>query len=544
MSRIVVSAVMASAVLAAQPSGTGVIGGVVIDHATGSPVRKAVVSVAWRNTPPAWASVQTDASGRFQVTGLPPASYTVSAMKEGFGSGSWGDSSGVAGKLVTLAAGEQRLDLVVRIVRTVLITGVVKDNDNEPLMGAEVQVGRLAWPRGKPDVTPTHGAHTNDRGEYRLVVPQAGRYYLSASARDHHVPFASSQERPLTYGRQYYGGGDDWRKAKPIVLQPGRELKNIDFHLTPERTGSLHGRITNMPPMPQPGRARGVMFQMYRVEGGSLRHHSMGMTEAADGTFQMSTIPPGTYTLLATVGGEKPLYAMRTIDINGDVDGVELTLVPAVALRGRLVAEGPGDVPVSQLSVELTSPMGRPMTPGNLRATPAADGSFTFPQVPPGIWDIDVKPVPSGGFIKSIRLGEQDVLTEDMQISSTAPPPLHIVVSPRGGEVTGELPSGEGVRDSGIMFLLAPVGKFRHVMSFYRLTPVSNGKFKFTGVTPGKYRLLAYEQAWSTGFDMRNPDLLDRLREDSVEIDVAEGAKVQATPRLVRAARLGEAMAQ
>ena len=45
-------------------------------------------------------------------------------------------------------------------------------------------------------------------------------------------------------------------------------------------------------------------------------------------------------------------------------------------------------------------------------------------------------PVPRGGFIKSMLLGDQDVLTEDMVITSSTREPLRIVISTRGGVVS------------------------------------------------------------------------------------------------------------
>ena len=93
-----------------QPSGTGIIAGTVVDH-TGSPVRKAVVTVSWRGTPAAWATQQTDASGHFQVDSLPAGAFTVSATKEGVGSGSWGVNPPAPGAGLTLANGERRMDI-------------------------------------------------------------------------------------------------------------------------------------------------------------------------------------------------------------------------------------------------------------------------------------------------------------------------------------------------------------------------------------------------------------------------------------------------
>jgi hypothetical protein len=63
LGKLVVVAAAALAVLS-QPRGAGVISGLVVDD-QGDPVRKAVVTLTWRGTPMSWATVLTDASGRF-----------------------------------------------------------------------------------------------------------------------------------------------------------------------------------------------------------------------------------------------------------------------------------------------------------------------------------------------------------------------------------------------------------------------------------------------------------------------------------------------
>lgn len=72
-----------------QSAGTGVIGGVVVDNASGDPVRKAIVTVTWHGEPQSWATTRTGSDGRFRVEGLPAGNYDVRA-KPGVGSAAYG----------------------------------------------------------------------------------------------------------------------------------------------------------------------------------------------------------------------------------------------------------------------------------------------------------------------------------------------------------------------------------------------------------------------------------------------------------------------
>ena len=71
------------------------------------------------------------------------------------------------------------------------------------------------------------------------------------------------------------------------------------------------------------------------------------------------------------------------------------------------------------------------------------------------------------------------------------------------------------------------------------LTP--RGKFKFTGIAPGKYKIFALEKMASGGF--QNPEAIDQLGELGQEIDLAEEMQLFKThPKLIPLDRAVEAL--
>ena len=46
----------------------------------------------------------------------------------------------------------------------------------------------------------------------------------------------------VVFPRQYYGGATDWKRATPIRVQSGTELKGIDLQLVESRAVSLKGQ--------------------------------------------------------------------------------------------------------------------------------------------------------------------------------------------------------------------------------------------------------------------------------------------------------------
>jgi hypothetical protein len=148
------------------------------------------------------------------------------------------------------------------------------------------------------------------------------------------------------------------------------------------------------------------------------------------------------------------------------------------------------------------------------------DGRFTITGVPPGVWDIGAGPVPPGGYIKSMYLGDQDVLTEEMVIRPSTAAPLKIVLGTQAATLSGEVAAGDAPPRATV--LAAPDGKFRHVLSFYRYAAADgDGHFQIKGLTPGSYKLLAFEE-----FDpqsIQDPEFLGPFEQAGVPVTLREG---------------------
>jgi hypothetical protein len=156
-----------------------------------------------------------------------------------------------------------------------------------------------------------------------------------------------------------------------------------------------------------------------------------------------------------------------------------------------------------------------------LRASVNKDGSFKIHEVPPGIWDINVGPIPPNGYLKSMHLGDQDVLTEDMTIGPSTTEPLNIVLSTRAAAIEGDVFQGD--QPARAVVLLAPEEKFRHVLSFYRsATADDRGHFEIRSAAPGRYQLFAFDE-----FDSRSiqdPDFLKPFESAGVPVVLREGS--------------------
>jgi len=202
------------------------------------------------------------------------------------------------------------------------------------------------------------------------------------------------------------------------------------------------------------------------------------------------------------------------------VPDLAIPLQPSIDLSGSVSVEGPDAAKSPASFVSLVPGENIQFNPPQLRATINKDGTFKIADVPPGIWDINAGPVPAGGYIKSMRLGDQDVLTEEMVIQSSTQASLKIVISTRAAAIQGDVSrNGKTVR---ALVVLAPEPPWRHVLSFYRIVSAdANGHFEIKNATPGAYQLYAFDELDRES--MQDPEFLKPFEPAAVPVTLLEG---------------------
>jgi len=540
-------------------AGQGIISGVVIDSASGDPVKKAVVTLTLHATPRAWATLRTDGSGQFRFENLPAGNYDLRAVKQEIGTAIYGaNHAGEVGDLIALGDGGRREGLKLRFIHAASISGHVVDSEGDPVTQAQVILLRPGRNLGERVVTNYRQAQTNDRGEYRIMNVDPGSYYLSTASR----PVPTGHE--ILVG-QYYGGAREWKDSTPVTLHGGEVLTGFDFHLISQPAVQLRGRITGLPPEPAPApppqqAEAGGRFQMRKgfANGGQGVGISLTALEAGaqwgrgagangpDQTFEMGDIPPGRYRIEATTDREGKKYTgSQIIDVQPGMGDVILTMAPGLDIIGQLHVEGQLPQPPPKFSVLLATGntngrRGNGVGPAEV----GADGKFTLKDVPPGEWDLQVNPIPRGAFLKSAMLGEKDVRFAMMQIEAGSDAPIRIVVSMHTAKISGEVDPAGG-DPKGAAIILAPTGKFHDLARFYYgVTADDQGKFRIFGVAPGKYKIFAVEKlAVAT---LRNPEAADQLNTllegGAQEIDLAEDASLELHPKLIPMERAREVL--
>jgi hypothetical protein len=553
--------------LAAQPLGKGVISGVVRDGETGESVRKAIVTLTLQGTPRRWATTRTDTSGHFTFEGLPAGKYDLRAAKGTEGTAVYGAKSlRELGDVITLADGEVRGNLVLSLLHPAAISGHVYDSDGDPVVGVTVNLLRQGRNLGVPVLVNYRGGATDDRGEYRISQIDPGTYRLRAAPpRFGNFAGAATSQRMLV--EAYYNNAHEEKDAAAVRVRSGENLTGIDFHLVSEPAVSVQGQIFGVPsdaPSPvtqaaEAGPAGGVEVRISLVDPGNARWTLGAVGPGPDYGFQLSNLFAGRYLIEAIHHSAGKAYgASQVFEFHGGSNDVSLTLSPALDIQGTLRVEGEGPPANSRSAVGggvigaagiRSVPRGRgngwqiqltrPGSQSNLAAEVGADGRFTFREVLPGEWQLAVTPVPPG-FLKSAQFGDKDVRFTRFEVGPDSEASLNIVVSMHTATVEGEVDSGTGeAKRAGIV--LAPVGPYHNLARFYYGGPADDtGKFKLNGVAPGKYQIFAIEKLAAAAF--RTPEAADQLEQFGEVIDVAEGATVEARPKLIPAERAAKVL--
>jgi len=495
--RLVLAALwMAKALAQPQASVTGT----VTDSVTGLPILRAHVNL--RAGEKSFGAF-SDAEGKFTIRGLTPGEYFVSAESARF------VPRRSTSNPVSLKAGDANDAIEVKLTPMGAIVGRILDAEGEPVQGVHV----LAQGVGQAG-----DATTDDKGHYRIGGLAPGRYRVEAWKDWRNTPpeIRTDGSKEIRYAPTYYPGTLSSKEATRVAVQPGGESGGIDVQLIGRPIVKVSGKVVSVPP------GANAVF----VEGGQA-----GMVRAAkdDGSFAIWGLNPGKVTLTARVvglTGRDLQSAPVELEIGTEnVENIELRLVPAFDVSGSLRFEderartpktgdeGPGKNMKARISLE-------PLRSGNSVTVEIGDDqSFQLEHVQPGQYRAEIG-LGNNAYVKSMRLGSQDVEGNVIDLRYGASGALTLVVSADTCEISGTVSDAKGPM-AGAMVGLLPQ---RNGLSSGAVTNDA-GKYSITGLPPGKYRLRAGNE--SEMELMTAPGIEPEDDEDSfVTVELRAGDKI------------------
>ncbi|MBN9662996.1 MAG: carboxypeptidase regulatory-like domain-containing protein [Acidobacteria bacterium] len=512
---------LATATTLAQPERTSSIAGQVLNSNTGAPLRRAAVTILLDGRDDMRGMAPTDADGHFLLRLLPAGRYRIEVSKPGYASMNYGARFPTApGQIITLGPNENKSGLVIRLPQLGSISGTVLAVGGAPAFGAFVQSYVRAYSGGKPVWVPARPDYADGRGRYRIHHLSPGQYIVRATQPitpgQRSIKEASPSEKPagqLEPAPTYYPAAVAEGKAVPVELGPGGAIANVDIaiqEMMPIRLAvkaqlPAAAPTGDEPNNPGQGPPPYLIVWINPAEGASdFLQQSFALS--TDRHSESRALQPGRYILSGMGRVEGRLhFARQEVNLNGGTVEITLPFTPGEELRGRIRISGPSQDPLTKFQVRLRSAENMFIRLSSARVQP--DGSFVIPGVPPGFWNVSVEPMPKGAYLQSVRFGDQDALAAGTLTTSSPLESLEIVISLRGAEVRGQITEGVAT-----VVLAAPQGERASRLGLYATSGVDeNGRFEFTGLTPGAYRFYAFEelapQAWADPAFLRNyPD--------------------------------------
>jgi hypothetical protein len=554
--------------------GTASVDGIVLKMGSGEPLSGVTVQLhpekAERELGPRdieFYSVKTGQDGKFVIGNVLPGEYRLIATRinGGYVPAEYGQRSPSSeGVPLTIAAGQKLNGMQLAMWPTGSISGRIYDRDGDAVAHAQVNALRPIYRDGRGMLTIVQTVETNDRGEYRLFWLAPGRYYVTVRPDIAQIPtepgslnnsvvrathisaparFISNEQgtNPVIQRRRlktgeigeemyvpiYYPGVTDEQGAAAIAVGAGSAVGGVDVSigggLVPAR--HIRGRVINA----TNGQPLAGAQLLAIPDTASPFVVIAGAQSDSSGAFDIAGTTTGNYLVFATrdrLSGTLPVQVG-----NNDLQNLAITARPSFNISGRFAVEGrpqngeelaPSRFRVAEF-IRNPNLLGMPSAGPSFNPPPEDDGSFTLEGVAAGDFRVTVRGVPRYGYVKSMRLGNVDVLDQGLHLAGPPESLLEIVIGLNAGTVTGSLVNARQVSLSSRTVVLVPDIRNRHRKDLYKTAITdSSGQFRMQGITPGDYTLFSWEDV-ETGI-WHDPDFIRVYEGRGAQVHIREGS--------------------
>lgn len=519
--------------------------GVVIDANSGAPIAKATVELQTISIPAqAVASTRTDREGKFYLPNATPGAFRIRATHAGH----------VAAVYPDTFAGQRPADVRLAMTAAGVISGRITEK-GKPVGLADAVALKAVWTEGQLSFTPVIAVRTDDTGEFHLFWLPPGRYYVvgivwdfanstgfftNADGDDSDSFFAQRFIGRAVFMRAtgggildteahvpiYYPGTHEPQMARAIDVQPGATIRGIDIDVSAVRIQSVSGRVFGLPPQAT------ARVEMNLITASPSTSPSMAPSIQTDvtGNFELKPVAPGRYMLTASTGDAIVRTPVEVRD--GAISGLALSLGPRLSVSGKVSIDGaaPPNV-LSSLRVNVRQDPLRPNAAGTGMVQVRPDGTFTITGPPSGDFRVLVPPLLSPPtevgaatlppalqnlYVKSIRMGDKEVLGETFRLAGVQQEQLTIVLGTGTGSV-------EGLTAPGATVVLVHDDGLRYRVNEKVVVSSSSGRFEFQHVAPGNYKLFSWNRiergAWN------DPDYMRSFETHGVPLRLEQGSK-------------------
>jgi hypothetical protein len=437
--------------------------------------------------------MRTNLSGIFEFASLPAGTYRVLASKFEFVTVQYGQKRWYSPGMALVLAAEDEASLTIRLPRFGAITGALLDENAVGLPGHEVAV----YTNTRPPKLVAH-SQTDDRGMYRLFNLRPGSYLVRSLAK---------QYEDESYLPTFYLDSPTVDPHHAVEVKLDEEAGHVDFHAATGRLFTVSGRANI---------ALGLVMVTLTSDTGA----ETAIVDS-DGKFTFNPMAPGTYELQAEVPAARyrgRLAWFQVLTVDRDLSDLRIVPSPLPTVQfafedshGRRMT-----VPEGKLLLRSRSLAGE----GTAQNTPAAATLL------PGRWEVALTPDPSYcvvGFQAPQQESAADGRFDGWNEILLAPGSQNVVkfvLSSAPATIGGTVKNANGETVAGVpVFIEAyDMDPGKRLEPMRSVVADSKGQYKFGGLAPGGYRLLA-------SFDYATPDSAQLEETNAKTVKVEEGGR-------------------
>jgi hypothetical protein len=555
---------------------TAVIQGRVTTADSGAPIRRAEVRAIANGGISRLAT--TDVDGRFQLRDMPAGQYRLTVSKSGFVPLTYGQRRPLeAPRVIDLKQGQQ-VSANIALPRGGAIAGRVYDAAGEALVNVRVQALRSRTSEGRRRLEPIGPVdRTDDTGSYRLYGLPPGDYYVTASPALGQDPAQmggaarlNAPPNQLHRMTTFYPGTATLADALRVTIAAGSEVR-ADMQIGELRAATVSGVVLTSSGVPASGatvtlRSEAIAMGVSAIVAGPPPLMVSGHSNP-DGTFALTGVPPGPYTLVAMVHPAFPdaFAVVRTTDgsagvLNPDTGQVRAMTMPPVPetaaipivvteadVTGLTMTTGSGgsiegtfvaDRGVTQRLPERLEATARSGTSGDSVMRLSGDGTFRLMGLN-GPTSITVDGLPEGWALKSIVVDGTDVTDQPVDLRDGRQVSARIVLTDRVTVVTGSVTDerarvGDEPANYNVVVFPDDANKWTYPSRYVKSVRADEqGAFRISGL-PVDERYLAVAVDFLEDGEWTDPEFLDRIRAGAASFSLSEGERRAVDLRLVR----------
>jgi hypothetical protein len=256
-----------------------------------------------------------DASGAFCFERLDRGDYEIVADRGYVPAVHGARPGGNTSTIFTVGPETEIPALVLKMLPAASLSGIVTDQNGQPLPGIEVNLLRKIWQGGWISETVDH-ATADERGAFSFTCLAPGAYYLRGDVPNLSRIYIDENGGPFLPRevRTFYSGAFSTDGAEPITLKAGQELAGLSLSMKAATRRRMSG--------PRDRNCLGAKpASGHEPPESESFQHIVHVDIQPDGSFWAGNLYPTKYN--AKVSGMKHDFWQEAADLSsGDADGV------------------------------------------------------------------------------------------------------------------------------------------------------------------------------------------------------------------------------